>query len=68
MGLDLGAQGYLVARVQQVLPRDAGNAQALQGQYAQAVGNAEMQAYYAALKSRFKTEIKPAAQASAPAN
>ena len=68
VGVDLGDQGYLVARVQQVLPRDPGLGapQALQAQYAQAIGNAEAQAYYEALKSRYKVEIKPAAQASAP--
>jgi peptidyl-prolyl cis-trans isomerase D len=72
VGVDLGAQGYLVAKVTQVLPRDpaVANDQALQSQYAQAIAGAEMQAYYAALKSRYKAEIMPrvAAQAaSAPA-
>jgi peptidyl-prolyl cis-trans isomerase D len=72
VGVDLGAQGYLVANVTQVLPRDpaVANDQALQSQYAQAIAGAEMQAYYAALKSRYKAEIMPrvAAQAaSAPA-
>jgi len=67
VGVDLGEQGYLVAQVTQVLPRDPalGNEQALQSQYAQAIASAEMQAYYAALKSRYKTEIKAQAVAAA---
>jgi len=72
LGVDLGEQGYIVAKVAQVLPRDPamGNEQTLQGQYAQAIAGAEIQAYYAALKTRYKAEIKPlAAEAatSAPA-
>ena len=60
VGVDLGEQGYMVAKVTQVLPRDPalGNEQAMQGQYAQAIASAEMQAYYAALKTRYKAEIK----------
>jgi peptidyl-prolyl cis-trans isomerase D len=66
LGVDLGEQGYLVARVTQILPRDPALAseQNLQSQYAQALANAEAQAYLAALKSRFKTEIKAAAGAA----
>ena len=72
VGVDLGEQGYMVAKVTQVLPRDPalGNEQAMQSQYAQAIASAEMQAYYAALKTRYKAEIKPQvvdAAASAPA-
>jgi peptidyl-prolyl cis-trans isomerase D len=74
LGVDLGEQGYLVARVTQILPRDPALAseQNLQDQYAQALANAEAQAYLAALKWRFKAEIKAAAgaadaAASAPA-
>jgi len=54
LGVDLGEQGYLVAQVTQVLPRDpaVANEQTLQSQYAQAIASAEMQAYYAALKPR----------------
>ena len=67
LGVDLGEQGYLVAQVTQLLPRDPalGNEQALQSQYAQAIAGAEMQAYYAALKARYKTEIKAGAAAAA---
>ena len=61
VGVDLGEQGYIVAKVAQVLPRDPalGNEQTMQSQYAQAIASAEMQAYYAALKTRYKAEIKP---------
>jgi peptidyl-prolyl cis-trans isomerase D len=61
VGVDLGAQGYVVARITQVLPRDPaiGSEQMLQGQYAQAIANAEMVAYYDALKTRYKAEVKP---------
>lgn len=74
LGVDLQAQGYLVLRVLQVLPRDAapGGDDALRTQFAQAWGLAESEAYLAALKKRFKAEIKPGATlvsdaASAPA-
>ena len=72
VGVDLGPQGYIVAKVTQVLPRDPATApeQMLQGQYVQAVAIAEMQAYYDALKSRYKAEVKPRVAelaASAPA-
>ena len=60
LGVDLGEQGYVVAKVTEVLPRDPalGSEQTMQSQYAQAMASAEMQAYYAALKSRYKAEIK----------
>ena len=60
VGVDLGEQGYAVVKVSKVLGRDPVAADATQGQaqYAQAWGDAESQAYYGALKSRFKVEIK----------
>jgi len=72
LGVDLGEQGFWVGKVTQVLPRDPSLApeQTLQAQYSQAIATAEMQAYYAALKARYKAEIKPrvaALAASAPA-
>jgi peptidyl-prolyl cis-trans isomerase D len=72
LGVDLGEQGFWVGKVTQVLPRDPALApeQTLQAQYSQAIATAEMQAYYAALKARYKAEIKPAVAAlaaSAPA-
>ncbi len=61
VGVDLGDQGYAVVRIGKVLGRDPATADAsrAQAQYAQAWGEAESQAYYNALKTRFKVEIKP---------
>ncbi len=63
IGVDLGAQGYAVARIGKVLGRDqaAGDPRQMEGQYAQAWGDAEAMAYFNALKSRFKVDIKAAA-------
>ena len=63
VGADLGDQGYAVAKITQVLGRDpkVADAARAQSQYAQAWGDAESQAYYAALKARFKAEIRPGA-------
>jgi len=58
-GVDLGNDGYAVARVVKVLGRDPVAADAAQAsaQYAQSWAAAEAQAYYAALKSRVKVEV-----------
>jgi peptidyl-prolyl cis-trans isomerase D len=63
VGVSLGDQGYAVAKIDKVLGRDpiAGDATRAQSQYAQAWGDAESQAYYAALKSRYKVELTPSA-------
>ena len=68
-GVDLGAQGFIVVRVMQVLPREPapGGEAALQAQYAQAWGAAEADAYVGSLKKRFKARIEPAADAPAEA-
>jgi len=68
-GVDLGAQGYVVLRVTQVLPREPapGGDDALRAQYAQAWAAAEADAYLAALKKRYKVDIRPAALAAADA-
>ncbi len=67
LGVDLGEQGYLVARLTKVLPpEDAGAASAALGaQYAQAWSAAVSAAYFEALKKRYGVEIKPAAAAAA---
>lgn len=69
VGVDLGDQGYAVVKIGKVLGRDPVTADAsrAQSQYAQAWGDAESQAYYNALKSRFKVEIKPGATSAADA-
>jgi peptidyl-prolyl cis-trans isomerase D len=61
VGVDLGAQGYAVARINKVLPREAPAANvAVQErmQFAQWLASAEAQAYLEVLKSRFKVQIK----------
>ena len=69
VGVDLGDQGYAVAKIVKVLGRDPVTADAAraQSQYAQAWGDAESQAYYAALKTRFKVEVKLSALQAADA-
>ena len=69
VGVDLGMQGYVVARIDKVLPADvpAADAAQLKSQYAQLWTRAETQAYTQALKSRFKVELtapKPAEAAA----
>ncbi|HEY9065248.1 MAG TPA: SurA N-terminal domain-containing protein [Burkholderiaceae bacterium] len=63
IGVDLGEEGYAIARITKVLGRDpmVADAARAQAQYGQAWADAEGQAYYAALKSRFKVETKPEA-------
>jgi len=60
-GVDIGGQGYVVVRVNKVLPRnavDAGKSKQEQSQYAEWVAAAEDAAYYDNLKQRFKAQIK----------
>ena len=63
IGVDLGNQGYAIARITKILPRDGATAVASaaqeQKQYAQWISAAENQAYFEVLKDRFKVEIKP---------
>jgi peptidyl-prolyl cis-trans isomerase D len=63
IGVDGGEAGYVVARINKVLPRDPAVVDPVRAgqQYAQAWTNAEAAAYYAALKARFKVEITAAA-------
>ena len=59
-GVDLGAQGYAVIKVNKIVAREPPAPEALRqdrSQYAQAWTNAENQAYYGLLKERFKAEI-----------
>ncbi len=68
-GVDLGGQGYAVVKVLKVAGRDpvAADVAQAQSQYLQAWENAESQAYYAALKTRFKVTTKPVASAASAA-
>ena len=59
-GVSLGDQGYAVVKVDKVLPRESRDAQALRQEaqdYGQWWSRAEGQAYYNALKERFKVRI-----------
>lgn len=61
VGVDLGAQGYAVVRVNKVLPRTApipATAEQERKQYTQWVASAENKAYYKMLSQRFKVVIK----------
>jgi peptidyl-prolyl cis-trans isomerase D len=66
VGVDLGAQGYVVVRVTKVVPRTPPApelAKQEQAQVGQSIAAAEDAAYYNLLKERFKAEIlvpKPA--------
>lgn len=60
VGIDLAAQGYAIARITQVLPRKAVDANADKqdrAQFAQWLGSAEADAYYQLLKARYKVKI-----------
>ncbi len=73
VGVEVPQFGYVVMKVQRVLPREAapGGDAPLNAQYAQAWGAAETEAYLAALKKRYQVAVKEsvvsAAAASAPA-
>jgi peptidyl-prolyl cis-trans isomerase D len=63
IGIDLGDQGYVVARVQQKAQRDAKDPENERAKpfVTQALTAAESEAYYLALKRRYKAEVKLAA-------
>jgi peptidyl-prolyl cis-trans isomerase D len=72
IGVDLGNSGYAVAKITKLWGRDPAVADATKArdQYAQVWGDAEAQAYYAALKARFKVSVNenvaaPSADAAA---
>jgi peptidyl-prolyl cis-trans isomerase D len=59
LGVDLGAQGYAVARVNKVLPAaDQSSRQQERAQFAQWMSTAEGLAYVNHLKERYKVVIK----------
>ena len=74
VGVDSG-DGYLVVRIEKIVPRDPALIDATRAseQYARAWAAAEMASYYNVLKTEYKATIKPSAlkataAASAPAN
>lgn len=61
VGVDLGAEGYAVVKVEKIVPREAAAAQNRdreRDQYAQWWASAEGLAYYRLLKEKYKAEIK----------
>ncbi len=61
IGVDLGAQGYVVARIDKVIPREPSTGAAAaqeRTQFTQWVASAEGLAYYDLLKERFNATIK----------
>ena len=67
VGAEAGAGSYVLVRINKVMPRDPAlldDKRAAQ-QYAQAWAGAESQAYYAALKSRYKVSISASAAGAA---
>lgn len=61
VGVDLGAEGYAVVKVEKIVPREAPSAQNRyreRDQYAQWWASAEGLAYYRLLKEKYKAEIK----------
>jgi len=69
LGVDLADGGYAVVRLTAVkaLAEDAPERAQMLPRYAQAWGAAEAQAYYSALKTRFKVRIDNAALTAAAA-
>jgi peptidyl-prolyl cis-trans isomerase D len=69
VGVDLGDQGYALAKLTKVLGRDpvAADAARAQSSYAKTWGDAESSAYYEALKTRFKVDTSRADEATAAA-
>jgi peptidyl-prolyl cis-trans isomerase D len=69
LGVDLGSAGYAVARLTAVKPPASDTPEFVQllPRYAQAWGAAESQAYFNALKTRFKVKVEDGAVAAATA-
>ena len=70
-GVDLGAQGYAIVKINKVVPRDSpaeAAAKQERSQYAQWWTSAETLAYYNGLKQRFNAEILVAKPASSKLN
>jgi peptidyl-prolyl cis-trans isomerase D len=57
--VDFGEEGVALVRIDKLLPRDAasGDIKQLQRQYGQIWGTAEGEAYYAALRQRYKVQV-----------
>jgi peptidyl-prolyl cis-trans isomerase D len=63
-GVDMGASGYVVVKINKLVPREAADPAVVQrdrASYDKAWAAAESEAYYQVLKERFKAQIKVAA-------
>jgi peptidyl-prolyl cis-trans isomerase D len=63
VGTDLGEQGYAIAKINKLVPRDVPAEELLKqgrAQYSQGWAGAESRAYYNTLKERFKVKINVA--------
>jgi peptidyl-prolyl cis-trans isomerase D len=58
VGVDLDESGYVVARIDAVLPRESLDEGPARAQYGQAWSSAETRAYLEALKQRYKAEVR----------
>jgi len=58
VGVDLGEDGYIVARIDAVLPRESLDDGPAREQYGQAWSSAETRAYLESLKQRYKAEVR----------
>jgi len=58
LGVDLGEAGYIVARIDAVLPLESLDEGPSRAQYGQAWSGAETRAYLEALKQRYKAEVR----------
>ncbi len=71
LGVDLGAEGYALVRVNKILPREplsAEQARQTRQQFAQLRSQAETQAYLTALKKELKAEVVARPAKTAPDN
>jgi peptidyl-prolyl cis-trans isomerase D len=65
VGVDLGEAGYVVARIDAVLPRESLDDGPSREQYGQTWSAAETRAYLEALRQRYKAEVRAAAPTDA---
>ncbi|MBV8379561.1 MAG: peptidylprolyl isomerase [Paucibacter sp.] len=70
LGTDAGDGSYIVARIEKIVPRDPAvpNPKVVVQQYARAWSQAEGEAYYQALKARYKVVIKAVKPVAAAAS
>ena len=67
-GVNLGAEGYAVVRINKIVPRQESSQEQARQQFAQLRAQAEVQSYLAALKKELKVEIMLSPAKAAAAN